>query len=375
MAGSIEYREDRGTYRVYFMGKRFSRYKGEIIYHRKIANKLLSLMQSDVENDTFRPEKYQKPAWTDVIPYLEAWVEGVVKDTCSPATYKDYNNSIKNHLAPFFRDNPFQLHEIQLDVLTKLLNSINRVGKGKQSVMYCLHACMDYAWRSQRIPAIPPFPRKREYQIVEPVIRWLPEARQMRLIDAIEPEHQPIFWWLKYHVRRIAEAEALHKEDYDADQDTFTVRRSISNRQLVSRTKTGAVHVIPCHDSFRVCFESIPRGFGPYFFTCESSRQRDKQYTWRIMDDAWKRACKLTGEDIGMYQGLKHSSVCQFLNEKGLSVSEVQVITGHKDIRSVLRYGETTIARKRELMETVVKIGKRRKNERANRKNNVNDGA
>ena len=354
MSGSIEYRKDRGTYRVYFMGERYPRYKGEFMYSRKTANKLLSLMQSDVENDTFRPEKYQKPAWTDVIPYLEAWVEGVVRDTCSPATYKDYRNSIKKHLTPFFRDNPFQLHEIQLDVLTKLLNSINRVGSGKRSVMYCLHACMDYAWRSQRIPAIPPFPRKREYQIVEPVIRWLPEERQMNLIDAIEPEHQPIFWWLKYHVRRIAEAEALMKEDYDDAQDAFIVRRSISNRQLVDRTKTGAVHIIPCHSGFKPYITSLYFSFGKHFFACESSRQRDKRYTWRIMDDAWKRACKRTGEDIGMYQGLKHSSVCQFLNEKGLSVSEVQVITGHKDIRSVLRYGETEIARKRELMETKV---------------------
>ena len=284
MSGSIEYRKDRGTYRVKFMGERYSKYKGELIYSRKIAGKLLSAMQNDVENEkngigVFRPEKYQKPAWTDVIPYLTEWLE-TVRDTLSPATYKDYHNSIKNHLTPFFREYPFQLHEIQLDVLTKLLNSINRVGKGKQSVMYCLHACLVFAWRSQRIQAVPPFPRKREYQIVEPIIRWLPEIRQMNLIEHIEPEHQPIFWWLKYHVRRIAEAIALHKEDYDAAQDTFTIRRSISNRVLTDRTKTGAVHIVPCHGEFERFRTEMQYTFGRFYFQCKNSRQSDKRYTW-----------------------------------------------------------------------------------------------
>jgi hypothetical protein len=104
-------------------------------------------MQADVENGTFRIEKYKGDQWTDVIPYLEVWLE-TIKATLSPATLKDYQNSIKNHLNPFFRENPVQLHEIQYDLLLKLLNFIQRSGKGKANVMYCLHRCLVFAWRS-----------------------------------------------------------------------------------------------------------------------------------------------------------------------------------------------------------------------------------
>lgn len=119
----------------------------------------------------------------------------------------DYGNSIKNHLTPYFTLNPLQLHEIQYDVLRNLLKSINREGKGKQNVMYCLHACLTYAWKSKRINQLPPFPEKRLYHIKEKVIKWLPEERQLKILSLIPEEHQPIFYWLKYHLRRPCEAK------------------------------------------------------------------------------------------------------------------------------------------------------------------------
>ena len=106
-----------------------------------LADKLLAMMQSDVERGVFHIEKYTKQQ-TDVIPYLNSWIEAV-KATLSPATEKDYRNSIRNHLEPFFSDHPYQLHEIQYDVLVMLLNSIARKGKGKANVMYCLHAALE----------------------------------------------------------------------------------------------------------------------------------------------------------------------------------------------------------------------------------------
>ena len=174
MKGSIHYRKDRGYWYVQWYTPektyKISRYKGEMMYHKKIARKLLSVMQSDFENDVFRIEKFTKKGWTDTIPYLKQWLK-TIKSELSPATYKDYSNSIRNHLAPFFREHQFQLHEIQYDVLRKLLSSINRSGKGKANVMYCLHACMMYAWKSQRIPAMPPFPEKKLYDIKTPSIK------------------------------------------------------------------------------------------------------------------------------------------------------------------------------------------------------------
>jgi hypothetical protein len=62
-------------------------------------------------------------------------------------------------------------------------------------------------------------------------------------------------------------------------------------------------------------------------------------------------AAKKCGESIQMYPGLKHSSCCQFVNDKGGNLSELQVITDHARYDSVKKYAKTQVARKKELME------------------------
>jgi len=133
-------------------------------------------VQGDVENGVFILQKYTQNE-TDVVPYLKTWLESV-KSNLSPATYKDYRNSIDNHLAPFFKAKLVQLHEIQYDIINKLMGKIPRSGKRKLNVIYCFPTCLYYAWRSQRIKAMPAFPKKKDYNIVEPVIKWLPSDRQ-----------------------------------------------------------------------------------------------------------------------------------------------------------------------------------------------------
>ena len=375
MKGAIHYRKDR---RVWFVQwyyaphkKKYKiyRYKGELIYDERIAQKLLACMQADYENGVFQLDKYIGKRWTDVIPYMWQWLD-IIGPKLAPATLKDYKNSIKNHLVPFFEANPVQLHEIQYDVLMKLLNSINRVGKGKANVMYCLHRCLDFAYRSRRIPEIPPFPEKSDYNIVTPTIQWIPEDRQLAIIDEIPEIHRPIFMWLKYHLRRPSEAMALYREDYDSFNDVFIIRRAISARKVHIRTKTSVEHVIPCHSEFKPVVEQMRKRdvqiMSPFFFTCPSSRQDGKRYTQTIMAALWKDACKKAGEDIGMYAGLKHSSCSQFINEKGLSISDLQTITDHARLESVKRYAKTEVARKRELLERkVISLNQEQNLERA----------
>jgi integrase len=236
--------------------------------------------------------------------------------------------------------------------LIQILNSINRTGKGKLNVMYCLHACLDYAWRSGRIKAVPPFPKRKQYHIQEPQIRWLPESRQIAIIKAIPTEHQPIFWWLKYHYRRPGEACALHKADYK--DGVFTVRRTFSNRVLTESTKTGDVHKFECHSDFLPIIESMSKALSPFFFVNPYGKQPGKPYSLKTLGDIWGKACQAVGENINLYAGLKHSSCGQFLNEKGGSFSDLQVVTDHKRLESVKRYGEMALKRRRELMERKV---------------------
>jgi len=340
------YAQHSKTYKIYY-------YKGELLYDRRMAEKLLACMQSDVEKGVFRIEQYTKIP-SAVISYLREWIE-TVKPTLSPATYKDYKNSIENHLIPFFEKHPIQLNEIKHDILVKLLNSIEREGKGAMNVMYCLHACLDFAWRSERIPGVPAFPKKKAYNIIEKPIEWLPEERQKAVLMAIPVEHQPIFWWMKYHLRRPCEAMSLQKEDFDGEK--FIIHRSFSAKRLTERTKTGEIHYIPMVDEF-IPYVEIEKEkqishsiVSPFFFINPIGKKQGQHYTQTVLSYLWHRARKQVGESIALYKGLKHSSCSQLVNEHGYSIQEVQMATDHARLESVKKYAKVEVSARKALLE------------------------
>ena len=371
MSGSVQQRNDSGAWYVAWYDTktkntvRVYRYNGEKIWKDKTAFKLLGQMQGAVENGTFVLEKYTKRGWTDINPRLDDWLESI-KKTVSPATYKGYKSYITNHLKPYFKKNPhLLLHDIQLDILTDLLNSLPLAPKSRKNVIYCLHSFLDYAKRSRRIIAMPSFPKESSYQLVEKVIQWVPEDRQLNILKNIPREHQPIFYFLKFYMRRPAEAIALLKEDLS--NDCFHIHRSISAREIVEKTKTGEIHTLPCLGIFKpfIQIEEQKRKkykiFSPFFFVNPRARRRNKRYTNESLNNIWKNARQLAGESIDLYSGLKHSSCSQYINEKGLSESELQAITQHARIESVRQYAKTEVKRIEELMMTksnkIKKIG------------------
>jgi hypothetical protein len=113
MKGSIQKHNKYEYYYVAWLDKgklhTFSRYKGFLCRDGQIAGmtgkemalRLLALMRDDVENGTFRIEKWKQGTPSDIIPYLWKWLEEDGK-SLSPATHKDYENSIRNHLIPWF---------------------------------------------------------------------------------------------------------------------------------------------------------------------------------------------------------------------------------------------------------------------------------
>lgn len=205
---------------------------------------------------------------------------------------------------------------------------------------------------------MPAFPEKGEYGIIEPLIKWLPEDRQIKVIEAILKEDQPIFWWLKYHMRRPSEAMVLYNIDYIAEQDAFIIMRTFSDKKMVNYTKPHKQRLIPCHSEFKKIMQTMDFNLGsPYFFINKRGRKSGKHYSHDCLVDLWKKACQKVGEDIDMYSGLKHSSCSQYVNEKGYSIDQVQMLTDHARRESVMRYATVQLEAKRRLMEgKVIKL-------------------
>jgi len=332
------------------------RHNGFKLESRRMAHKLLLAMQTDVEKGIFYLGKYKKKGFGDVTPFLQDWIENLAG--VSKSTEQTYKCHVKNHIQPFFeKHHQLTLSDIHIDVLRRLRKDLEGKGlapKTQHTILTCLRAVLQTAWESRRIQAIPPFPKKKEYSFIEKVIKWLPEDRQLNVINQIPEEHRPIFYFLKYSYRRPAEAMALHKKDYS--DGVFTIRRSISAKELTNRTKTGAIHTVPCDPRLEPYIKverakQIKAGvISKFFFVYPKGRSKGKRYTSYFLARLWKDACKKAGENIDLYSGLKHSSCSQFINERGGSESELQILTDHARLESVRNYAKTEVKRKRELM-------------------------
>ncbi len=356
----VSWPEGNKRYKImYYLGEseplfqRHTNKKRDIGY--KKAEKLRAMMQGDVERNCFRIEKYTGGKLTDIIQYLEQWLEAR-RPTLTPGGYKKYRTAVNVHLIPFFKENPVMLHEVRYDTLVKLLNWVPGSGKNKKNVVDTLRACLKFAWKSERILTVPPFPERHLYDIREKAPVWLPSDRYKAVIDSIPQEHKPFFMWLYLHLRRPGEAIALRKEDYDSVQDVFFIRRGVSNGKVIERTKTGEQHVIPCADDFKPYMKTMQSNpFSPYFFTAnESKRVPGNRYTEKIYRRIWKEACAKVGENIDVYRGTKTSRASQLLNEVGLSESEVQLVGDWARIESVKPYAKACVAKKRELINRKV---------------------
>ena len=365
MKGSVFFQNDRGRWAVSWprQGRRGShaitRYKGEFMYDRRIAEKCLHMIQSDWENfraglAAFRIEKYTGKGWTDVVEFYEQWLDEVVVPTRKPATVKGYRSYLNNWIRPFFDKHPVMLHEIQLDTLCSLLNSIALSGKGKLNVMMAFHTMLDHAWRSRRIPEIPPFPKRAAYGMVKPVIEWISRERFNQVMAAIPPNHQAPFLWMYLHLMRPAEACALMWADWDEINRQFMVRRSLSARQVVNSTKTGEIYPTPCHSAFYPFMQELTstrRQDSPFIFINSRARNSDRRYTNESLNTIWKAACREVGIEIALYSGVRHSRASQMINELKMSIHEVKEAGTWKRLDSVSRYAKTGLTRKRELLE------------------------
>jgi hypothetical protein len=282
--------------------------------------------------------------------------------TIMPGTYKPYYIAINKHLIPFFQRHPVQLHEIQKDtikLLHKELRSIvdpksNKILNPKtiKNIINVLHTCLVDANESDRIPKMPGFPKKKDYQIKKKPILWITNEEKDAIFKHIPELHLPIFWWLRLSWRREGEAIALLRSDYDPRTDSFIIHRGISDRRIVERTKDGEIYVWPCDDRFKPYLKEIlnRKDFSQFMFTCESSRLEGKRYSREILMRIWSNACAQENIKIDIHRGLRTSGASSAINEFGWSIEEAQEHGQWSDVETLKEfYGRYDLERIRAL--------------------------
>lgn len=97
---------------------------------------------------------------------------------------------------------------------------------------------------------------------------------------------------------------------------------------LIPHTKNGYPRTIPLSSAALAVLDSLPvnEGEGRLFPLSPSS-----------VNQAWRRLTKRAGIENLHFHDLRHEAISRFF-EKGLSIAEVALISGHRDVRQLFRY-------------------------------------
>ena len=92
-------------------------------------------------------------------------------------------------------------------------------------------------------------------------------------------------------------------------------------------TKNGEERIIPLSAKAIDVLKQLPRAIKGKVFPIKKTTVRS----------LWERTCKKTNIKGLRFHDLRHEAVSRFF-EMGLSVPEVALISGHKDVRQLFRY-------------------------------------
>ena len=302
------------------------------------ANKILSLMQDDIDHRTFVPATYRKNSPLSIKAYAEIWIKA--SDICKNAKNK-YRSHIK-HAIKYFGENfdirDFTISHSKLILFKNQLRNLKTGEPLSNDAVYNVMGALKTMLRFYRCdnPAfiVPVFPKMSKTEREE--VEFLTFEDQQTILNAIPERHRPIFQFAMEYGVRPQEATALK---WDCITETHvTFRRSHSEYELRETTKTGDIGIRTEVLSTRAK-EALKNtknwpSFKGWVF-CHNAK--GSHYDNKIMNTIWKAACQQTGFKIGLYEAIRHSWGCQLV-ESGMSIEDVRDAFRHTSTKTTRRY-------------------------------------
>ncbi len=347
MGGSIQYdKKSRRHYiAVYWDGKHHKIWQnpntGEKFYDERQAIKLLGVIQTEVDRGDFNPKYWKPESPLTVAVYSKEWLSGI---SVSAKTARDYQGYFKNHINP--KIGAMDIRHIRFKHLSKLYNDLALSPKGKYNVMGALKSMLRWAYQSEDIKAMPPFP-KLGFEL--PEIEYLTIEQQNFILSFIPEVHRPVFEFGMEYGLRTQEVRALQRDCITGD--LVIIRRSFSDNTLKETTKTGKIRKEPLTTHAKQILELMPKHLSPFVFV----RKDGKPYTNKNLNTIWRAACKKAGISIKLQNALRHSLGCQLLDQ-GEELELVRDILGHTKTEMTRRYARRNPALMRDALEKRHKV-------------------
>ena len=130
--------------------------------------------------------------------------------------------------------------------------------------------------------------------------------------------------WLKSLVILAIETAMRRGELLSLTRDTINLEKKMG---FLNETKNGSSRTVPLTEKAIQTIQSLPISFDKKLFPIG-------KYAFRFH---WRKAMKQANIKDFRFHDLRHEAISRFF-EKGLSIPEVALISGHKDVRMLFRY-------------------------------------
>lgn len=307
------------------------------------SRKILSLMQSDVDDASFNPASYRPNSPLSIKQYAETWLSlaDVVKNTLK--RYRSYSK----HFVGFFSPDKDVRDISKIDILRlkKMLEEKGYAEKTVYHVLGTLKTMLNFAVDNKDLHSLPSFPPLKNP--IKNTINFLNAEVQRNVIEAIPERHRPVFELAAEYGLRPQEARALMK---DAVTDTHVIiMRRFSEYELLEGDKTGRVRALFITSRAREILKAAAPSFSQFVFTHNGR----SPYNEKILNKIWRAACERVGVTIKLYNGIRHSRAGQLL-DAGYPIELVSELLGHSKIQMTRdMYGRISEARITEALERV----------------------
>jgi len=331
---------------IHFSGERYficSDKQGQALDSFQRALILLSHIQHEIENHIFDPSKYVA---SDIKKFyfenlLDKWISDKERDAEKGQLSYSYINPLKGHIGNYIK--PYFKGKDVRDIRTIDVKEFGRQlpdklsPKTQKNIINALENFFNTLLADEILDKKPLFPK---ISVPEPAIKWCNREVQDSILNAIPDRHRFIFFFLTRQGLRPAEAVAIKWEDIDLSNGILTVKRTMSYRKIVDRTKNKKVRPRLIHPDVLDILKSIPRGLpNVYLFINPNSK---KPYLTDTLQRLWKEACKAVNVDIELYQATRHS-VASMAASSGVSIAIIKEVLGHTDIRTTQKYSHVNV--------------------------------
>ncbi len=307
------------------------------------TRRLQAHIQTEIDGHTFDPTRYVKGEIQKfyfenlIVKWLREKERLAEKGELSCAYINPLRGYVKNYFLPFFKGKDTR------DIRTIDIKEFHRQlpdrlsQKTQRNILNALENVFRALVEDEVIDKKPVFP---QVSVPDPFVTWCGRETQDKILGAIPEQHRFVFYFLTRQGVRPGEAVAIKWGDIDLKLGILTVKRAMSNRKIVEKTKTGKITTRLLHPDILDTLRSIPIGLPhAYLFINPNSR---KPYLTDTLQKIWRKARKKVDIDIKLYEATRHS-VASMAASSGVSMAIIKEVLGHTDIRTTQKYSHLDV--------------------------------